>query len=199
MDNSSRQRILEATIAAIDKGGETAVRIIEVAEAAGVTQGLVTYHFRTRDQLIAEANTARFVATINEDLSTMSKALETMQSREDLIALTQYLTKLLLTPERAGARKRRLNALGFAIQSPHAREAIRETQTEIVDGMTNLIRVAQERGLARQDIDARAMATVVLSYAFGLVITEFDAHPPSEKDLYNAVLAFITTLVLNKK
>jgi len=49
MDNSSRQRILEATIEAIDRGGETSVRIIEVSEAAGVTQGLVTYHFRTRD------------------------------------------------------------------------------------------------------------------------------------------------------
>lgn len=196
MDNPSRQRILEATIAAIDKGGETAVRIIEVAEAAGVTQGLVTYHFRTRDQLIAEANTARFVATLNEDLGTMTQALQNMQTREDFIVLAQQLTKLLLTSGRADARRRRLNALGFAIQSPFAFDAIRETQTQIVDGLTGLIALAQERGVARTDLNARAMATVVLSYAFGLVLTEFDANPPDEKDLYNAVLAFVSSLIL---
>ena len=196
MDNSSRQRILEATIAAIDKGGETAVRIIEVAEAAGVTQGLVTYHFRTRDQLIAEANTARFVATLNEDLGTMTQALQNMQTREDFIVLAQQLTKLLLTSGRADARRRRLNALGFAIQSPFAFDAIQETQTQIVDGLTGLIALAQERGVARTDLNARAMATVVLSYAFGLVLTEFDANPPDEKDLYNAVLAFVSSLIL---
>ena len=196
MKNPSRQRILEATIAAIDKGGETAVRIIEVAEAAGVTQGLITYHFRTRDQLIAEANTARFVATLNEDLSTMNQALASIKTRTDFLKLAEGLTKLLLTPERADARKRRLNALGFAIQSPHALEAIRETQTKVVDGISDIIRVAQERNIARQDLDARAMATVILSYAFGLVLTEFDTNPPSDEELYAAILAYVSLLVL---
>ena len=42
MDSSSRQRILEATIEAIGRGGETSVRIIDVSEAAGVTHGVFT-------------------------------------------------------------------------------------------------------------------------------------------------------------
>jgi AcrR family transcriptional regulator len=195
MDKSSRQRILEATIEAIDRGGETSVRIIDVSEAAGVTQGLVTYHFRTRDQLIAEASTARFVATISEDIAIMQAALPSLKSVDDLRQLAEKMTTLLLLPERVAARRRRLNAMGFAIQSPTAKEAITAVQTQVVDAFTDMIVYAQTIGIARTDLDARAMATMILSYTFGIVMKEFDQNPPSDDDLFKVITAFVMNLL----
>lgn len=195
MDNSSRQRILEATIEAIDRGGETSVRIIDVSEAAGVTQGLVTYHFRTRDQLIAEANTARFVATISEDLAIMKNALPFIKSKDDLRGLAEKMTQLLLTPERDLARRRRLNALGFAIQSPHAMETIAPVHTQVVDAMADILAAGQHIGVVRTDLNARAMATVILGYTFGIVMREFDENPPSNDDLFDAITNFVLTMI----
>jgi AcrR family transcriptional regulator len=198
MDNSSRQRILDATIEAINRGGETSVRIIDVSEAAGVTQGLVTYHFRTRDQLIAEANTARFVATISEDLEIMKQALPSIKTDEDLRGLAHHMTTLLLRPERGLARRRRLNALGFAIQSPHAMETITPVHTQVVDAMADIIRHGQEGGVVRTDLDPRAMATVILAYTFGIVMREFDENPPSDDNLFAAITSFVLAMLTKK-
>lgn len=195
MDNSSRQRILDATIEAIDRGSETSVRIIDVSEAAGVTQGLVTYHFRTRDQLIAEANTARFVATISEDLTIMKKALPLIKTKDDLRGLIQQMTTLLLTPERDLARRRRLNALGFGIQSTHATATITPVHTQMVDGMTDILTTGQHIGVVRSDLNTRAMATVILAYTFGIVMKEFDETPPSDEDLFDAITNFVLTII----
>lgn len=195
MDNSSRQRILDATIDAIDRGGETSVRIIEVSEAAGVTQGLVTYHFHTRDQLIAEANTARFVATISEDLEIMRQALPALKTLEDLRRLAEQMTKVLLTPERDLARRRRLNALGFAVQSPHAMATIAPVHTQVVDAMADILTQGQKVNVVRTDLDARAMATVILAYTFGIVMKEFDENPPSNDDLFEAIINFALTMI----
>lgn len=195
MDNSSRQRILDATIEAIDRGGETSVRIIEVSEAAGVTQGLVTYHFHTRDQLIAEANTARFVATISEDLEIMRQALPALQTLDDLRKLAEHMTTLLLTSERDLARRRRLNALGFAIQSPHAMATIAPVHNQVVDAMADLLAQGQANGVVRTDLEVRAMATVILGYTFGLVMKEFDENPPSNDDLFKAITKFVLAMI----
>lgn len=195
MDNSSRQRILEATIEAIDRGGETSVRIIEVSEAAGVTQGLVTYHFRTRDQLIAEANTARFLATISQDLDLMRQALPSLKTLDDLRRLAEKMTELLLAPERDVARRRRLNALGFAIQSPHAMDTITPVHTQVVDAMTDILAQGQNVGVVRTDLNARAMATIILGYTFGLVMKEFDENPPSNEDLFKVIIDFVLNMI----
>jgi AcrR family transcriptional regulator len=199
MDSSSRQRILEATIEAIGRGGETSVRIIDVSEAAGVTQGLVTYHFRTRDQLIAEANTARFVATISEDLETMKQALPSITTEEDVRGLAHHMTTLLLGPERGLARRRRLNALGFAIQSPHAMKTTTPVHTQVVDAMTDIVHHGQEVGVVRTDLDPRAMATVILAYTFGIVMREFDENPPSDDSLFAAITNFALAMLIKQQ
>ncbi|MFM1790295.1 MAG: Bacterial regulatory protein tetR family, partial [Actinomycetota bacterium] len=47
--SSARQAILDAAVAAIDAGGESSVRITEVARVAGVTQGMISYYFGDRE------------------------------------------------------------------------------------------------------------------------------------------------------
>ena len=57
---SSRQRILALAIAAIDKGGEAAVRVNDIAAEAGVTVPTLYRQFGSRDGLVAAAQTQRF-------------------------------------------------------------------------------------------------------------------------------------------
>jgi len=66
---ATRDRILAETIRALDEGGDRGVRVARVAQAAGVTQGMVTYHFETRDRLLAEAHAQRIAKTINDEVS----------------------------------------------------------------------------------------------------------------------------------
>jgi AcrR family transcriptional regulator len=195
MEKSSRERILDATIEAIDRGGETSVRIIDVSEAAGVTQGLVTYHFRTRDLLIAEASTARFIATISEDIANIQQSLPSLQTADDLRGLIERMTKLLFLPERMAARRRRLNALGFAIQAEKAKDAITTVHTEVVDAFTAMVQHGQNIDIIRKDLDARSVSTLILAYTFGIVMTEFDSAPPADDDLLKVINTFVFTML----
>jgi len=52
---SARERILDAAIRRIASDGIDAVRIARIAMDAGVSTGLVHYHFATREALLAEA------------------------------------------------------------------------------------------------------------------------------------------------
>lgn len=49
-----REQLIEATIATIARRGMTQVTLNEVAKTAGVSHGLVNFHFRSKDLLLAE-------------------------------------------------------------------------------------------------------------------------------------------------
>src|SRR6185503_17726832 len=51
----ARERILDAAVRRIASDGIDAVRIARIAMDAGVSTGLVHYHFATREALLAEA------------------------------------------------------------------------------------------------------------------------------------------------
>lgn len=50
-----REEILAATIDAIERTGMSALRVSDIADALGVSSGLLFYHFETKDALLVEA------------------------------------------------------------------------------------------------------------------------------------------------
>lgn len=50
-----REEILDATVAQVQLRGFGSTRVADVADALGISNGLVFYHFGTKDQLFAEA------------------------------------------------------------------------------------------------------------------------------------------------
>ncbi len=65
-----REEILLAAIAEVERVGLAAVRVSDVAAALGISTGLVFYHFRTKDELVAEA----FTYAVERDLAAMERA-----------------------------------------------------------------------------------------------------------------------------
>ena len=65
-----REEILLAAIAEVERVGLAAVRVSDVAAVLGISTGLVFYHFRTKDVLVAEA----FTYAVERDLIAMERA-----------------------------------------------------------------------------------------------------------------------------
>lgn len=65
-----REEILLGAIAEVERVGLAAVRISDVAAALEISTGLVFYHFRTKDELVAEA----FTYAVERDLVAMDRA-----------------------------------------------------------------------------------------------------------------------------
>ena len=97
-DYPGRAALLSATITVVAQGGLRSLTYRAVAAVAGVSHGLVRYHFGTRDQLISEA----LDYSINESLSAsnmhaqvlsaseFAEGIETLASRHGDIHAFQY-------------------------------------------------------------------------------------------------------------
>jgi TetR/AcrR family transcriptional repressor of bet genes len=55
-----RKQLIEATITVLAQKGQTGLKLQDVADAAGLSYGLVNFHFETKDKLLAE--TLRYMA-----------------------------------------------------------------------------------------------------------------------------------------
>lgn len=192
---ATRDRILAETIRALDEGGDRNVRVARVAQAAGVTQGMVTYHFDTRDRLLAEAHARRIAKSINDDVGEALAAVIAAISTEEFVAGVRRLTSAVLSPDRRVDRERRLNALSYSLSDDELHAAMRSEYTETVDRFEGVFDKGKSRGFIRSDLDSRAIATMVMSYSFGLVISDFDEHAPSNAALTSVIMAFVEGLL----
>lgn len=188
----TRRRILDETIKVIEADGDPAVRVAKVAHAAGVTQGMVTYHFRTRSRLIAEAHAERFAATMNDDIAVATEAVSAITTREQIAALVSTLTRAVVSSVRAEARRTRISVLGYAVTDKELAEQIAAIQTRLFDEFSEVFAIAQSRGLIRSDITPRALVTLVSAYSLGLVLTDFDRSPVSSDELVDGINALIS-------
>lgn len=188
----TRRRILDETIRVIEAEGDPAVRVAKVAHAAGVTQGMVTYHFRTRSRLIAEAHAERFAATMNDDIAVATEAVSAITTREQIAALISTLTRAVVSSVRAEARRTRISVLGYAVTDKELAEQITAIQTRLFDEFAEVFAIAQARGLIRSDITPRALVTLVSAYSLGLVLTDFDRSPVSSDELIDGINALMS-------
>ena len=175
--DDTRSRLLDATIAAIDAGGEAAVSVDDIAKAAGVTAPTIYNHFRNRNGLIAEAQAMRFDRQIGRDFAAISEAVSKIETREDLIAVTDLLMDFMLSPERAAMRMDRVSAFGSAVGRPDLADAVTAKFVAICENFGTVLRPLQERGLIRADIDLTAFGAWFTGAVTGRIFVEYQPTP----------------------
>lgn len=185
--DSVKSRILQAAVRSIDEGGEGAVRVVAVAKDAGVTQGMVSYYFQTRENLVAEAQAARFLATLNEDTGFFGSVVETVTTGAELRQALPALLNFMFSDERRAMRSARIAAFGAATSRPELMASIASAHEKFLDGVHEVIARAQDKGLMVADVDARAVATVLTGSLLGLFVSDIDTHRPSDDVMLDAL------------
>ena len=152
MADDNRSKILDLAIAAIDAGGEAAVRVNHIVEEAGVTPPVLYYHFGNRDGLVIAAQVERYSRQIRQDIDAIRQRLSQCQSREELqTALVDIWEKTLVGREES--RWRRVSVVGSAFARPELEAEVLRAQDEIVAGLVAVLQPCNERGWLRDGID----------------------------------------------
>ena len=189
------RRLIDATVALIVDEGETAVTIERVALATGLSRGAVYHHFEDRDALVRAAQFDRLAQQPLGDIGALRAAIRAARTTADFIAVVELLALAICEPSRHAVRVVRAGVMGSSSSHPDLAQALRGLETSIADDLADVIREGQERGFVTRSLDAAAIAAVIESVAFGLLIVEFTAHQPERHDLANAVssafLAFL--------
>jgi len=97
-----RQQLIEATITTISRTGYAQTTLTEVARAAGLSHGLVNFHFQTKQQLLTE--TLLFLAAEYRDnwLAALAAAPAAPAGQLDALLRADF-NPALCTPERLTA------------------------------------------------------------------------------------------------
>ncbi|MEI7688426.1 MAG: TetR family transcriptional regulator, partial [Planctomycetota bacterium] len=82
LHQTSRDLMLELEMAAIDEGGEVAVRAAEIAAGSGIAITSLYHHFGSREGLIEEAQIERILRGYREGTVVFRRAVAECSSRE---------------------------------------------------------------------------------------------------------------------
>ena len=152
MADENRTKILDLAIAAIDAGGEAAVRVNHIVEEAGVTPPVLYYPFGNRDGLVIAAQIERYSRQIRQDIEAIGQRVSQCQTREELqTALVDVWEKTLVGREES--RWRRVSVVGSAFARPELEAEVLRAQDEIIAGLVAVLQPCNERGWLREGID----------------------------------------------
>lgn len=166
------RRLLEATIEALDSGGEGAVRVQEIADAADVRIPILYRHFDNRDGLLQAAQVERLKRALDRELRDATAAIDLAGDRAQFMFILQALLGSMDTPERRSQRWKRINVIGSTYGRPDLTEAVAHLQRRAVAGIAEVLRRPQAMGWLREGLDVDAFAAWFAGQALGRILIE---------------------------
>jgi len=181
----SRQALIESAMALIPTRGLD-VSLDELCAHAGYTRGAFYQHFEDRDALVA-AVTEQFAEHLLE--SVLSKL--TGESTFDLASIASSVLGLMQRgeyPIGRGGVMRSYQLLQACDRSPLVRQQYISIYEKTLLKFTELVRQAQDQGLANRSFDAGAVATLCIALIVGLR-TLNDVGAPIDLDALKTVFS----------
>jgi len=166
-----RSRIIDVAIEMIEAGGEASIRVTQIAERIGVSQPALYHHFKDRSELVSAAYLTWYERNLLLDVPPDSMISEVTTS-EDFFRVFRRSLEWSYVPERAKARSIRVSVLGAAQTNPQLKSAINNLNRVFFKAVASNIRVGQENGWVRSDLDATALAYWLNGQITGRLVAE---------------------------
>lgn len=165
-DNPATARILAAAGTMIARYGYAEATFDKIAKQAGVSRGLLHYHFRTKEQMLAQVLTRN----LREATAMLREVLAQANSADEL-ATRMVDTLSRLHSENPSYFATYIEGLGTARQSRVVRKEFsrryREFRATLRDGLRNMI----ERGAIAPSLPAPTIAILFMSILDGLSLS----------------------------
>lgn len=158
----TRSRLIEATIDAINKGGEASVRVHTVAEIAEVREPSVYHFFKNRKELVEAAQAERYRRGYLEMFNPFRAVVEVAESKEDFYKAIRQLFAGIYRPERFDARATRVNVIGSAQKSADLAKVVNEANFQVASLLEQLLSDCQKKGWVRSDLDPLTLGIWVM-------------------------------------
>ncbi|MHB1138838.1 MAG: TetR/AcrR family transcriptional regulator [Microthrixaceae bacterium] len=177
---SVRARLLQVTMALLDSGGEQALRVVDVAEAAGVSMGTIYTHFENRRALVAAVRLEQYRRWMDESLAGIHAVLDGMEhggDAENAAATVAALGSLIIRPDDPTPRAHRvvrIDAIAASHHEPALAAAMRQMQRELNEAGAELVRRGQALGVVDPSVDPAAVALLLQAVPLGLAVADLD-------------------------
>ena len=184
-----RQQLIEATITVLAQKGQTGLKLQDVAEAAGLSYGLVNFHFETKEKLLIE--TLRYMAAEYRENWQQALAGAGDAAARQLDALIQAdFNDRIYTPSRLMAW---CTFWGEAQSRPYYQQECNATDMEYIRVMEGICaRLVAESGSTLKPARVARVIRVTMEGLWLDLITTGAPYPRAEclRTVYCCAMAF---------
>jgi len=180
--NTTRERLLKATAAAIDKGGEGAVRIRDLTKSCNITAPSIYHFFGSREGLIDAAQAFRFSRGQRQLGDAFASAIHQCKNKTQFVELAHRFLATMFALDRRAVRNTRLNVLGNAVNRPDLSKELAQVQEESNKVVGEALRYAQSKGWVRDDFNCEMFAAWLVGIVNSRRLIEMNGiHPLAEE------------------
>lgn len=173
------QRVLDAAVDAIERGGEEAIQVEPLVRDLGLTVTAIYRWFGSRQGLVQAAQHERFTRLSRVGFDAWGSAMAHADTVAEAERVVDQLVYTALRPQQAEIRRRRVNALGSAFGRPELTAEIGALVRQQVDELGFALEQAQRAGVISLQADPRSVALWLPMAFLGRACFEVDPAPPS--------------------
>lgn len=182
---ATRTRLVDLAVAALERGGEQAVKIRDVAGAVGLSVGAVYHHFESREELIVAARLAQFEGALAGGVAAIRGAVEQASTVDELRQAMRQLNRIAHAADRAPFRRLRAEVVGVARHNTGLAAALSEVQQARTAEMVEVVLLARDKGLGNPDLDPVAAATFLQAVTLGMVLDDVNLASPMDREAWH--------------
>ena len=191
----SRQELIDVAIDIIQTHGIDALRIEDVCERVGVSKGSLYWHFGDRNGLIREALLEHMYRLGDEQLGTLSAAVDNFSSRDDYLAKVAGALVDPFDASQVETRWQRLELIASSRRDPDLSAIMAEIQRRHHRYLADLMDKAAAQGVLRPDVDPSAVAAMLVAVGLGSnVLSLLGEEGPTPEAWTGFLLVMIETL-----
>ena len=170
---SSRQRILDLAIAALEQGGEASIRVNDIAQHAGVAVTSLYHFYGNREGLVAAAQTARYRRVTIQEFATVQVQVDACTSLQEFRLLIEtWIRRFLESPDNAASRAIRVQTYASALTRPDIATLLAEDLELQSQRMFDFLEPLKVKGWIKADTDTRTFGGFYLGVMMGHVLSE---------------------------
>lgn len=193
---ATMDRIVDATVAAIESGGEPALRVNDIARDSNVSVATLYHYFGDREGLVVAARVRQYLGSTGVYLADFARAVGELNDAQEFAALIKVFFDRSVAAENRQQRFLRAEILGSSRTRPQLAASLREIQDDHLRGLTEVFGIAKDRGFIASNVDPRDIAEFALAINLGSVIPDVVAGDAGQSQSLSRILPLLVDQVL---
>ena len=189
-------RIVDATVVAIESGGEPALRVNDIARESNVSVATLYHYFGDREGLVVAARVKQYLGSVGVYLDDFSKAVNEISNVSEFAALIKLFFERSVASTNRKQRFLRAEILGSSRTRPLLAGSLREIQEDHLRRLADVFGVAKERGFLAGNLDPRDIAEFALAINLGSVLPDVVAGDAGHGESLSRILPLLVDQVL---
>ena len=183
----TKKLLVETVVNLLDSKKPNEILAEEVLDISGVSKGSMYHHFEDLQELVETAQLIRYSKWIDASIQFMTTHVLGANTKEQFVESLRKLTELTQAADRKGARAERAFALAACFENPRMAKAMGMETQRHTDALADIIQEVKNRGLVRQDIDAKAAALFIQAYTLGKIVNDYSPTAVSDEIWVNLI------------